>query len=107
MDYSSYTPIDPDFYDTIKELSERHPDFKVFFFLPDQKLGEANGEYQQIKKSENGEFMMIKDSDPVRIDRIITVNGKPGPAYAEYNAYADACLSCQAGYDEEKEEGDN
>jgi hypothetical protein len=100
MDYSSYTPIDPDFYDIFGELAEKNPGFRVFYFLPDQTLGEAKGEYNRIEESDKGEFMIIKDEEPVRIDRIITVNGKPGPAFDEYIAYADACLSCQAGYDD-------
>jgi hypothetical protein len=100
MDYSSYMPIDPDFYDIIEELAEKLSLFRVFFFMPDQTLGEANGEYNRISKDADGEYMLLKDENPVRIDRIITVNGKPGPAYDEYIAYADACLSCQAGYDE-------
>jgi hypothetical protein len=100
MDYNSYTPIDPDFYEVFVNLAEKHSLLKVFFFLPDQTLGEAKGEYNRIEESDGGEFMIIKDAEPVRIDRIITVNGKPGPAFDEYNAYADACLSCQAGYDE-------
>jgi hypothetical protein len=98
--YSSYTPIDPDFYDRVKEIAEMNSVFRVFYFLPDQSLGEANGEYRRIEESVDGEFMFLKDAEPVRIDRIITVNGKPGPSYDEYIAYADACLSCKAGYDE-------
>jgi hypothetical protein len=100
MNYSSYTPIDPDFYEIIQELADRNVKFTVFFFLPDMEIGEANGDYHRVEKKEDGEFMLVGDEKPVRIDRIITISGKPGPAYYEYNAYADACLSCQAGYDE-------
>jgi hypothetical protein len=35
--------------------------------------------------------------EQVRLDRIITINGKPGPAFDEYDNYANACLSCQGG----------
>jgi hypothetical protein len=100
MEYSSYMPIDPDFYEIFGELAEKNSLFRVFYFLPDQSLGEANGEYSKIEELDDGEFMFLKNAEPVRIDRIITVNGKPGPSFDEYIAYADACLSCQAGYDE-------
>jgi hypothetical protein len=107
MSYSSYTPVDPDFYDTIQELTGRNLKFTVFFFLPDLEIGEVNGEYRRVEKKKDGEFLLTADEQPVRIDRIITINGKPGPAYYEYNAYADACLSCQAGYDNtDKQEKD-
>jgi hypothetical protein len=33
----------------------------------------------------------------IRVDRIITVFGKPGAAFDEYDAYANACLSCTGG----------
>jgi len=35
--------------------------------------------------------------EQVRLDCIITINGKPGPAFDEYDSYANACLSCQGG----------
>ncbi len=100
MNYSSYTPIDPDFYDIISNLAKNNSMFRVIYFHPDQTLGEVQGEYSLIEKRDDGEYMILKGQNRVRIDRIITFNGKPGPAYDEYNAYADACLSCQAGYDE-------
>jgi hypothetical protein len=100
MDYDSYLPVDPDYYDIINNLAESNPMFRVIYFLPDQKLGEVIGGFSRIDKKDDGDYMILKDQNPVRIDRIITFSGKPGPAYDEYNAYADACLSCRAGYDE-------
>lgn len=100
MNYSNYTPIDPDFYDIISNLAKSNSMFRVIYFHPDQALGEVQGEYSLIEKRDDGEYMILKGQNPVRIDRIITFNGKPGTAYDEYIAYADACFSCQAGYDE-------
>ena len=100
MDYDSYLPVDPDYYDIINNLSESNSMFRVIYFLPDQTLGEVKGEFSRIDKRDDGDYIILKDQDLVRIDRIITFSGKPGPAYDEYSAYADACLSCRAGYDE-------
>jgi hypothetical protein len=107
MDYGSYTPIDPDFYEIIDELSEKDPVFRIFYFLPDGDIGEVNGKYGEIITKKDGEFMLIGPTDQVRIDRIIIINGKPGPAYHEYNAFADACLSCKAGYKDPDEAGED
>ena len=100
MDYDSYLPVDPDYYDTINNLADNNSMFSVIYFLPEKTLGEVKGEFLRIDKRDDGDYMILKDQDPVRIDRIITFSGKPGPAYYEYSAYADACLSCRAGYDE-------
>lgn len=100
MEYQKYTPVDPDFYDIIKARVEKSLNLKVFFFQPDNEIGQAEGEYVETLKEPDGEFIKLAKGDPVRLDRIITINGNPGPAYDEYDAYANACLSCQAGYDD-------
>ncbi|MGM0376983.1 MAG: hypothetical protein ACQEQ0_09410 [Bacteroidota bacterium] len=100
MQDTQYTPIDPDFYQIMdKEIRERD-EGKVFFFQSDNNIGQAKGKFKGLHKDKNGEFLILIKNDPVRLDRIITLNGKPGPAYDEYDAYANACLSCQAGYED-------
>ena len=47
-----------------------------------------------------GVFLLFDKRDRVRLDRIIVINGIPGPAYDEYDSYALAPLTCQAGYDD-------
>lgn len=100
MKYEKYTPVDPDFYDIISNQSEKSGEMNIFFFKPDNEMGQAKGEYKELMKAPEGEFINFFGDDPVRLDRIITLNGKPGPAFDEYDAYANACLSCQAGYDD-------
>ncbi|WP_240452744.1 hypothetical protein [Sphingobacterium sp. xlx-130] len=38
----------------------------------------------------------------IRIDRIITLFGKIGAAYDEYNQYANSCMDCTGGYTKEE-----
>jgi hypothetical protein len=52
-----------------------------------------------IKKEAFEEYLVFDSGDEVRIDRIITINGIPGPAYDEYDAFALACLNCNVGAD--------
>ncbi|MFW6268079.1 MAG: hypothetical protein ACOC1E_02975 [Marinilabiliaceae bacterium] len=100
MQYTQYLPIDPDFYEILDKEIRESDEGKVFFFQPDNNIGQAEGKLTGLHKEKNGEFLAIYETEPVRLDRIITINGKPGPAYDEYDAYANACLSCQAGYEE-------
>ncbi|MFW5889960.1 MAG: hypothetical protein ACOCTO_01070 [Marinilabiliaceae bacterium] len=100
MQYTQYLPIDPDFYEILDKEIRESDEGKVFFFQPDNNIGQAEGKLTGIHKEEKGEFLSLSETEPVRLDRIITINGKPGPAYDEYDAYANACLSCQAGYEE-------
>ncbi len=44
MDYDSYLPVDPDYYDIINNLAESNSMFRVIYFLPDQTLGEVKGD---------------------------------------------------------------
>jgi hypothetical protein len=68
---------------------------KVFYFGTGSDVEEVKGKITGLVKTDAFEEYLAFDSgDKVRVDRIITVNGKPGPAYDEYDAYALACLNC-------------
>ena len=101
MNDQSYSPIVPDFYDVIDAISGENKNFKVFYFDSKLEIQESKGVFTGLVKSGEGEYLGIENARNVRLDRIITINGKPGPAFDEYDAYANACLSCQAGYDED------
>lgn len=95
-----YLPIDPDFFDLF-EKEIKKDSIKVVYFGKGTKLEEVNGKVETIiKKKGNEYFMKFENSNEVRVDRIIVYNGKPGPAFDEYDAYALECLSCKAGYEE-------
>ena len=103
MKLSAYTPIDPDFFDLFQQEIKKGS-VKVIYFDANQfpHLKESNGKVTAIvSKQESGQFMVFENGNEVRLDRIIVYNGRPGPAYDEYDAYALAPLTCKAGYDEE------
>lgn len=95
--YEAYMPVDPDFYDVIKDNRGNY--IKVFYFNPGNELRDAQGTCKGILKADQGEFLFTGKERLVRLDTIITLNGRPGPAFDKYDGYANACLSCQAGYD--------
>ncbi len=89
-----YLPVDPDFAEIIAERKKQFPSGKVHFFTPKKEIGLAEGEIGVLEKTEEGLFLMV-DKDPVRLDKIITFLGRPGPAYDEYDRYANVCLTCE------------
>lgn len=103
MKQLKYIPIDPDFFDLFQKEMDKDL-VKVFYFDIENypQLEEAEGKVTGIvDKKQSGQFMVFDNGDEVRLDRIVVYNGKPGPAYDEYDAYALAPLTCKAGYDEE------
>ena len=84
-----YLPIDPDFFDMFDKEKE-NDSTRVVYFDEGTNL---------VDNNENGFFILFENGNEVRVDRIIVYNGKPGPAFDEYDAYANECLSCRAGYE--------
>lgn len=91
----SYSPVDPDFDQIFERLMMEKRSGKIFYFNPKHELDEISGAIQRIVKQPDGEFLETKDLEKVRLDKIITMFGKPGPAYDEYDRYGNACLTCE------------
>lgn len=91
--------VDPVYDEIFAEEQEK--DFsKVIYFGNRVELLEASGKITGIEKNElREEYMCFDSGAQVRIDRIISINGKPGPAFDEYNRHAEACLDCNVGDD--------
>ena len=95
-----YLPIDPDFYELFEKEKE-NDSTKVVYFGEGTNLEEINSKIDKIEnRNGNAYFMIFQNGNEVRVDRIIVYNGKPGPAFDEYQAFANECLSCKAGYEE-------
>ena len=95
-----YLPIDPDFYELFEKEKE-NDSTKVVYFGDGTNLEEVKSKIDKIVNNDsNAYFMKFQNGDEVRVDRIIVYNGKPGPAFDEYQAFANECLSCKAGYEE-------
>jgi hypothetical protein len=97
---TSYSPVQYVYREIVQEEIAKQASGKVFYFTADNKVEEAIGRIISMEE-EPGKGLFIVMEPPVRLrmDRIITVFGKPFAAYDEYDAYANACLSCTGGYD--------
>ncbi|HTF17046.1 MAG TPA: hypothetical protein VK658_03175 [Chryseolinea sp.] len=94
----SYTPVPYEFRDVLDEQIAKGITGKVFFWSADDKVDEEVGKIVRVEERQGDGMFAIFDQGPqVRIDRIITLFGKPGPGFEAYDAFANQCLACTAG----------
>jgi len=99
MDYS-YSPVQYVYREIIEEEITKQSRGKVFYFNDGQAVDSCEGELVSLVEVEGkGLFIKMIPEAQIRIDRIITLFGKPGAAYDEYDNFANQCLSCTGGYD--------
>ncbi|HUH19648.1 hypothetical protein [Albibacterium sp.] len=103
---TSYLPVAWEYREVIEEQIIKKGRGKIFFFCESEGICEAEGpilKMEEIDKS--GIFIRLENNDSIRIDRIITLFGKPGAAYDEYDAYNNACMNCSGGYEKDDLKG--
>jgi|SRR5690606_13196128 len=97
---TSYLPVAWEYREVIEEAMEQKTAGKVFYFCEEEGICEALGKVARMNEIDReGLFIIMDNGMKIRVDRIITLFGKPGAAYDEYNAYADACMDCFGGYE--------
>lgn len=90
-----YSPIDPEIIEIIEDYIAKSKSGKVHFFDEKGEVNSSEGTVTGIVKNTYGDFLTVSGDRSVRIDRIITLMGRPGAAYDEYDRYANACLACE------------
>ncbi|BDD01611.1 hypothetical protein [Persicobacter psychrovividus] len=98
MNKGKYLPVPCDFYDLLTDTASLRQPVKVNYFVDDEALMDAQGLIGDIENKEGAEYLVIGEVS-IRLDHIVTINGKVGPAYGDYEAFSDACMSCNLGYD--------
>ena len=97
---STYTPVQYIFREVIDEEIAKQSRGKIFFFDEHDVVDSVEAQLLSMKEVPGlGIFLHLLPEKKIRIDRIITLFGKPGAAFDEYDAYANQCLSCTGGYD--------
>ncbi|MGF1638994.1 MAG: hypothetical protein ACFCUU_18100 [Cyclobacteriaceae bacterium] len=95
----SYTPVSPDFHDIINDPKIRAKNGPVHFFKGFKEIDTYHGCIAHLQRNQEGEFLVLDTEEKIRLDKIVTLFGRPGPAYDQYDAYANACFSCMGGMD--------
>lgn len=94
--YGSYLPVPWEYKEVIDEEIAKQRSGKIFFFNPQGEVDEAIGRVvERSDQKQEGEFILLDTNTRIRIDRIITLFGKIGAAYGEYEAYANVCMDCK------------
>jgi hypothetical protein len=97
---TSYSPVEYVYKEVITEHIGKKTSGKVFYFTGDNLVDSAEGKIVHFGEVPGkGEFITLDPEACIRIDRIITLFGKPGAAFGEYDAYANACMDCNGGDD--------
>ncbi len=99
---NAYLPVAWEYREVIEEEIKKNSTGKIFYFCQDEGICEVRGRIIELKEENEGLFIVLDTESKVRIDRIITLYGKPGAAYDEYDAYANACMDCMGGYEKEE-----
>lgn len=100
-----YLPVPWEYREIVEERIGEGTTGKIIYFCQ-EGLCERSGAIVEMKDLPGeGIYLFLDNGDRIRLDRIITLYGKPGAAYDEYNAYADACMDCTGGYDKEELKG--
>jgi len=95
---NTYTPVAYEYREIIEEQIARAASGKIFFWNDRQEVDEVTGCAIKLEDIPGkGMFISLDSGAQVRIDRIITLFGKPGAAFDEYDAFANQCLACTAG----------
>ncbi len=99
----SYLPVAWEYREVIEEAIEKKSIGKIFYFCREEGVCEAAGTVVELKDiDKEGLFVLLDAGTRIRVDRIITLFGKPGAAFDEYNAYGNACMDCTGGYDQDE-----
>jgi hypothetical protein len=97
MNDTNYTPVAYEYREVIEEQIAVGTTGKIFYW-DEQRVEEAIGKIENLTEiTGKGMFIILDSKRMIRIDKIITLFGKPGAGFDEYDAFANQCLSCTAG----------
>ncbi len=94
MNISSYSPVSPDFEEIIQQELQKKQKVRIHYFDQNDEWEMTDGQPETLLKDNQSIFLVLDTGIRVRIDRIITIHGKPGPKYDEFETFGNACLDC-------------
>lgn len=95
MASDNYLPVPWDFREVLDEVIQEDVSGRIHYFSPEPHVERAEGRIAQLVRENSGEYLLTDKGDKVRLDKIITLFGKPGPAFDDYESYGNACMACR------------
>jgi hypothetical protein len=89
----SYLPVPWDFREVLDDEIKREKDGVIYYFTTEPDMEKAEGKIAELLQTSDGEFLLTSKGHRVRLDKIVTLYGKPGPSYHIYDGYANVCLN--------------
>ncbi|MBR9999057.1 MAG: hypothetical protein KFF73_08805 [Cyclobacteriaceae bacterium] len=90
-----YIPVSCDFHDELILLANRKETVKIFVFNDKGTLDSLSGVVEDVYTKNGEEFLRVEKNMPIRLDKIITFNGKPGPDYDSLEKMDQDCHECK------------
>lgn len=95
MEYKDkYLPVDPDFEAEVVKKCHEGKIGKIHFYNKINQINQKEGKAEELFKSGYEKYLQL-GTDRIRLDKIITLFGMPGPAYSIYERYLNSCLTCE------------
>lgn len=94
---ASYAPVAWDYREVIGNEIIKGTTGKVFYFCQEGICEDEGKILDLIELESKGLFIVLENDHHIRIDRIITMFGKPGAAYDKYDAFGNSCMECHGG----------
>jgi len=89
----SYLPVPWDFREMLDQEIRREKNGVIYYFTNEPDMEKAEGKIMQLLQTTDGEFLVTSAGHTVRLDKIVTLYGRPGPSYHIYDGYANVCLT--------------
>lgn len=94
MSADRYLPVPWDFREVLDEVMQQERSGRIHYFSKAPLIERVEGRIMSLLKEPSGEYLITDGKDKVRLDKIITLFGKPGPAFDDYESYGNACMNC-------------
>ncbi len=94
MSQSGYIPVDYTYREAVEEAILRQQNGRIFYFDDNQRLESADGRIVKLEETGQGWMLTLHTGVQIKLHRLITLFGKPGPAYDEYDNYSIRCAEC-------------
>ena len=94
MKKENYQPVSCEFMSMIEAHVAKKTNGSVTYFKGPEDIVKSDGHVVSLERKGGEEFLTMANNDKIRLDKIVTFYGIPGPAYDVYNSFANSCMEC-------------